>query len=447
MTLTTIEPLPPEPAPDENVPPQDMAAEQSVLGGMLISRAVIDDCMALVRAGDFYRPAHELIFDAIAGLHLAGEPVDAITVTDELAKRGALGRAGGPAYLHDLVARVPVAANAVYYAGIVAGHATRRYLGLAATEIARIAREAAEPDEAVERSRAAVDHVADARRRDNGPTSAAHDVIEALEALEADDPGLATPWADLTEVLGGWRPGALYVVGARPGVGKSLIGIGAALDCARRGRRAHIASLEMSRKEIYHRMLANVGSVDMTRMKNRRLRDDDWKRLAEAGKHIAELPITVSDAATQTVVDIRAQARDLTRHGQIGLIVVDYLQLMQSPGRVESRQTEVASYSRGLKLLAKELEVPVIALSQLNRGSEGRADRRPSMSDLRESGALEQDADAVILLHRDPDEDPGILGVNVEKHRHGPAFQRVELGWQAHYGRLADLNHNTRSAA
>ena len=428
-----------EPPPDENLPPQDLHAEQSVLGGMLLSKAACDDALEILRPENFYRPAHELIFDTIAAIHLAGNPADSITVADEMTKRGTLQRAGGQSYLHDLIQAVPTAANAGYYAEIVAEKATLRRLVEAGTRIVSFGRGQGEGGVAdmVERARAEVDTVAEATHRGR-ETSIAQDVYAALEDLEHERTGIPTPWIDLTEALGGFRPGSVYVVGARPGRGKTLVGVGIALDAARRGHHAHIASLEMSKTELYHRMLASVGSVDMGRMLHHRLTADDWQDLSVAAGHIAKLPITVDDNAGQRVIDIRAKARSLSRTTKLGVIVVDYLQLMSSGGKVESRQVEVSAFSRGLKLLARELEVPVIVLSQLNRNPESRSDKRPTMADLRESGAVEQDADCVILLHRDEDKTPDLLHLNIEKHRHGRNNLTVELKWQAQFARLGD---------
>ena len=436
--MTDLATLDAEPVPDEHVPPQDLRAEMSTLGSMLLARDAIEECLPILRASDFYRPAHELIYDAIVSLHGAGEPVDAVTVADELHRRALLPRIGGPVYLHDLVGSVPTAANVGHYAAIVAERAIARRLVEAGTRIVQIGRAATQDAaEAIETARAAVDAVAESRARTSAP-STSQDVYAALEDLERDSAGIPTPWRDLTEALGGWRPGSVYVVGARPGTGKTLVGIAAALDAARRGHRAHVASLEMSKSELYQRMLSAVASVDMGRMLHRRLHSDDWTALGKAAAHIAGLPITVSDDGAQRVVDIRSDARDLSRHGKVGVIVVDYLQLMSSGSRVESRQVEVAGFSRSLKLLARELECPVIVLSQLNRGPEQRADKRPTMADLRESGSVEQDADAVLLLHRDADKDPDRLSVFIEKHRHGEGHKRVELVWQARYARLGD---------
>ncbi len=426
------------PVPDEYAPPQDIPAEQSVLGSWLLSKRAIDDCEHLVRPTDFYRPAHETIAEAILALHLTGEPADTITVADWLSERKALARVGGQAYLHQLVQGVPTSANADHYAEIVAEHAMMRRVGDVGTRIVTDVRERlAGPGDILAKARADLDDVAESVTRTE--PSVAQDVYAAIEALESD-PGIPTPWADLTAALGGWGRGRVYYIGARPAKGKSLVGMCAAIDAARRGHHALIASMEMSRTEIYQRMLCNVGSVEGTRMMRRTLTQDDYRRLSTAAAHIAGLPLTVVDDSAQRVVDIRSACRTASRRQSLGLVVIDYLQLMTSGQRVESRQVEVAGFSRGLKLLARELDVPVIVLAQLNRGPEARHDRRPTMGDLRESGSQEQDGDAVILLHRDPDGDqPDVLELLVDKHRHGPGNLVVKTRWEGQYSRISDL--------
>lgn len=427
------------PPVDDFVPPQDVRAEQSILGSWLLSKRAIEDCESIIRPCDFYRPAHETIAEAILALHADGEPADTVTVGAWLDERKALDRVGGQTYLHQLVQSVPTTANADYYAEIVVEQAALRRVEAVGTDmVSSVRRRLGDAADIVEKARADIDAVAEQTARHAEP-SVARDVYAAIEALESD-PGIPTPWADLTAALGGWGRGRVYYVGARPAKGKSLIGMCAAIDAARRGHHAFIASMEMSRTEIYQRMLCNVGSVDGIRMMRRTLTKDDYERLSRAAAHIAELPLTVVDDSAQRVVDIRSAARTASRKGTLGLIVVDYLQLMSSGQRAESRQVEVAAFSRGLKLLARELDVPVIVLAQLNRGPEARHDRRPTMGDLRESGSQEQDGDAVILLHRDPDGDtPDVLELLVEKHRHGPGNLIVQTRWEGQYSRISDL--------
>lgn len=410
-------------------------AERQVIGSILASD-VLDDVLAQITTADIWDPRHALILEAAAKVREDGHPVEPITVADQLGSD--LGRAGGMSYLLELHGCVITASSAGYIAEkVLRAESIRRTVVAAGHRIVGLGTNAGadeDPLDVVDAVRAELDAVATGRTE----TSAAEDVYAALELLEQEI-GDPTPWRDLTEAIGGWRPGCLYYIGARPGVGKSVIAVGAALDMARRGKHAHIASLEMSKHELWQRMLCSTASVDNHRMTHRELTDKDWHALSEAAAHLSKLPITVNDSGAQRVSDIRAKSREIARTGTLGMVVVDYLQLMSSGGRVESRQQEVAGFSRALKLLAKELEVPVVALSQLNRGLESRADKMPALSDLRESGSLEQDADGVLLLHRDDDESPDLLQLLVGKNRHGPSNVLVRLRWEGHHFRATDF--------
>lgn len=405
-------------------------AERLVLGSVLLSELALDDVAVLLSPQDFWAPAHERIFTSMLRVRSMGHPLDTITVADDLGAD--LARVGGLPYLHELAGCVAVASSAGHYADVVRRASMHRRVIATGNRLA-----------ALPATDDPLDMVNDARRElddlvtGDSDTTHTDDLYAALESLEDDTPFTPTPWSDLSEAIGGWRPGCLYYLGARPGVGKSALGVQAAIDVARRGKHAHIASLEMSKTEIYHRMLSSVGQVDQDRIQKRRLQDGDWKSVARAAKHIEALPLSVDDRGSQRVVDIRAKARALARTTDLGLIVVDYLQLMKSGQRVENRQQEVSDFSRSLKLLAKELHVPVLALSQLNRGSEHRLDKRPGLIDLRESGSLEQDGDVVLLLHRDP-EAPLEVEVLVAKNRHGQADRVVTLGWEGRYSRAVD---------
>jgi replicative DNA helicase len=416
-----------------NIDDKTRDAERQVLGACITDADALDDVLAVISSADLWDPRHQRILEACEFVTKAGTHLEVLTVASALGDD--LGRAGGMAYLHELVGSVVTVSSAGWSAEQVIRPASieravrlvgQRFMDMApgvdALDLVNAAR--------AELDQLALGHVAE--------TTHEQDVYAALEvALDPDTGGVPTPWRDLTEATGGWHPGTLTIVGARPAVGKSVIGVGAAMDMARRDRVAHLASLEMSRTELYHRMLASVGSVDSARIIHRKLTNRDHEQLAAAAAHIARLPLSVDDSTTQRVSDIRAKARAIARTRPLGLIVVDYLQLMRSGQRVESRQAEVSAFSRDLKLMAKELQVPVIALSQLNRGSEHRADKMPAMSDLRESGAIEQDADAVILLHRDPDE-PDYMQMLLAKNRHGPADQLIRLHWEGAYSRVSD---------
>lgn len=404
-------------------PPHDHQAEQSVLGSTLLSRAAIEDTDYLTPA-DFYRPAHETLYAAITSMHGRGEPVDAVTVVSHLLATGQLGAVGGAPYIHDLLAATPTAANADYYARTVRDLAIRRRLIVAGTRVTQLAYSAEGDDtaELVESARAEVDHVTAATRG----TAWISDTIDAtIDDLDKPADLTPTPWADLDRLIGGWAPGRLYVIGARPGVGKSLVAINVAAHLARSAPVA-LSSLEMSRPEIDHRVMALLCGVPHDRLSRHALTEQDWDKIARHRDQIAALRLAVDDDASATVTDVVSHARSALRQSEgdrLGAVIVDYLQLMSgAPGgrRHENRQVEVAEFSRRLKVAAKELHAPVLALSQLNRETERRNDRRPTLADLRESGAIEQDADVVMLLHLPDEEDPTRLDLAVMKNRHGP---------------------------
>ncbi|MDQ3423226.1 MAG: replicative DNA helicase [Actinomycetota bacterium] len=377
-------------APDRT-PPQDNDAEQSVLGAMLLSKDAIADVLEVLRGTDFYRPAHETVYDAVLDLYGRGEPADAVTVSALLQRRGELGRVGGAPYLHTLVAGVPIAANAGYYAEIVREKAILRRLVDAGTRIVQMGYAGhGEIDEVVDRAQAEVYDVTEKRSsEDYAPLSeimeAALDEIEAIGNRDGEMVGVPTGFSELDDLTNGLHPGQLVVIAARPAIGKSTL----ALDFARAASIVNdlptvIFSLEMTRNEITMRLLSAEARIPLHHMRNGHMSDDDWSRLARKMGEVSNAPLFIDDSPNMTMMEIRAKARRLRQRHGLKLIVLDYLQLMQSGKRVESRQVEVSEFSRNLKLLAKELSVPVVALSQLNRGSEQRADKRPMLSDLRE---------------------------------------------------------------
>lgn len=434
--------------PDDLLPPQDVNAERSVIGSMLMSKDAIADVAEQVRGEDFYRPAHETIFDAVIDLYGRGEPADAITVADELTKRGDLQRIGGQAYLHELVQSVPTAANAGFYAQIVAERAVLRRLVDAGTKIVQMGRGAGEGnvEDIVNRAQAEVYKVADQRgSEDYVPLASTLEEtfteIEVAAGRTDEMIGVPTGFIELDSLTHGLHPGQMIVVAARPAVGKSTLGVDIARAAAiKHGQPAAIFSLEMSRTEITMRILAAEASIQLQNLRKGTLSEDDWKKLARYMGTLSEAPLFIDDSPNMSLMEIRAKARRLSQQHGLKLVIIDYLQLMSSGKKVESRQQEVAEFSRALKLLAKELEVPVIAISQLNRGPEQRTDKRPQMSDLRESGSIEQDADVVILLHRDRDnpEREGEADVIVAKHRNGPT-KDIVLAWQGHYSRFGNM--------
>ena len=578
-------------------PPQDMAAEQSVLGGMLLSKDAIADVLERLRPGDFYRPAHQSVYDAILDLYGRGEPADAVTVSAELERRGLLKRVGGAPYLHTLISTVPTAANAGYYAGIVAEKALLRRLVEAGTRVVQYGyagADGADVAEVVDRAQAEIYDVTDGRTSEDfvpleqllQPTM---DEIDAIASQGGIARGVPTGFVELDECTNGLHPGQMIVVAARPGMGKALaldtplptpdgwttmgsvavgdllvgadgvptrvvaatevmvgrpcfevefsdgtmivadaehqwptesgirttaelrsgtdrlipatlpaaraegttallalgvrvawvravasvpvrcvqvdneshlylagegmvpthnstLGLDFLRSCSIKHRHASIVfSLEMSKAEIVMRLLSAEAKIKLADMRSGRMSDDDWTRLARRMSEISEAPLYIDDSPNLTMMEIRAKARRLAQKTDLRLIVIDYLQLMTSGKKVESRQQEVSEFSRQIKLLAKELEVPVVAMSQLNRGPEQRTDKKPMLADLRESGSIEQDSDMVILLHR-PDafekDDPrgGEADLIIAKHRAGPT-KTVTVAHQLHLSRFTNMAH------
>ena len=380
----------------DKLPPQDLGAEQSVLGGMLLSKDAIADVGESVRSKDFYKPAHELIFDAIIDLYSRGEPADAITVADELSKRGDLQRAGGQAYLHDLIQSVPTAANAGFYAQIVAERAVLRRLVDAGTRIVQMgyAQGGGDVEEIVNAAQAEVYGVAEKRGGEDyvplwNTLNETMAEIEVAAGRTDELIGVPTGFTELDELTHGLHPGQMIVVAARPAIGKSTLGMDIARAAAIHHKMATaVFSLEMSRTEITMRVLSAEASIQLQNLRRGRMNDQQWKKLSRVMGKISDSPLYIDDSPNLALMEIRAKARRMKQQHNLKLIIIDYLQLMSSGKKVESRQQEVAEFSRALKLLAKELEVPVIAISQLNRGPEQRTDKRPAMSDLRESGCL-----------------------------------------------------------
>ena len=429
--------------------PQDNVAEQSVLGGMMLSKDAIADVVEVLRGVDFYKPAHESIYDAVISLYGRGEPADAITVGDELTKRGEIERIGGVAYLHSLIASVPTAANAGFYAEIVRERAVLRRLVEAGTKIVQLGyTQDGEVDDIVNEAQGEIYQVAERRTAEDyvplkDVIEAAVDEIEAAGNREGMH-GVPTGFIELDELTHGFQSGQMVVIAARPAMGKSTF----ALDIARSASIKHnmtsvIFSLEMSAQEIVLRLLSAETEVKLQDMRSGRMQHADWEKLTDRLSQIQKSPIFIDDSPNLTMMEIRSKARRIKQQHGLDLVVLDYLQLMSSGKQVESRQQEVSEFSRQLKLLAKELEVPVIAISQLNRGPEARTDKRPQVADLRESGSLEQDADMVMLLYRPDSQDQdneraGEADVILAKHRGGP-IGTVTLAHQLHYSRFVNM--------
>ncbi len=434
----------------ERTPPHDLAAEQCVLGGMLMSKDAISDVMEVIRPADHYRPAHQLVHEAILELYGRGEPADPVTVSDLLAKRGELARVGGGAYLHTLIASVPTAANAGYYARIVRERAILRRLVEVGTRIVQLGYAGdGDADELVDRAQAEIYGVTERRATEDFlPLSeimpGALDEIEAIGSRGGVMTGVPTGFADLDALTNGLHAGQMVVIAARPAIGKSTLALDLARAAAVKHRMAAVLfSLEMSRNEITMRLLSAEARVPLHAMRTGQMGEEDWTRLARRMSEVVDAPLYIDDSPNMSMVEIRSKCRRLKQRHDLRMVIVDYLQLMSSPRRVENRQQEVSEMSRSLKLLAKEIDVPVVAISQLNRGPEQRNDKRPLLSDLRESGSIEQDSDVVILLHREDAyerESPraGEADLIIAKHRNGPTTT-VTVAFQGHYSRFVDM--------
>lgn len=438
----------PETAQIDRMPPQDTQAEQCALGGMLLSTDAITDVTGILNARDFYRPAHETIYRAILDLHERGEPADPITVAAELTKRGELTKIGGNSYLHQLVQVVPTAANAAYYAEIVHQEATWRALVQIGTQIAQMgyARDG-DPEEARDQAEVLL-HSLGRNASIEKPYKSLGEILElTYDDLESDEQGVPTGITDLDNLTNGLQSEQLIVVGARPAVGKSVFAEGMALHPAVKHQiPTAFFSLEMSDTELGQRALASQAQVALHHLRTRQLTEVDWTKLARTTPALTEAPAYFDSTPTASAAQICSNARRMHRELGIGLVVIDYLQLTTGDltGRAaENRQREIAETSRKFKLLAKELKIPVVLLSQLNRGPEQRQDKKPMVSDLRESGAIEQDADVVILLHREDvyeKESPraGEMDIIVGKHRNGPTAT-ITAAFQGHYSSVVDM--------
>jgi replicative DNA helicase len=420
---------------DLRTPPHSEEAEQAVLGGLMLDKNAWDQVGDVIVPDHFFRPDHQLIFESIASLASEAQPCDPVTVSEHLQRLGKLNDVGGLAYLGTLTRDTPGAANARAYAEIVKERALLRELVSAGGEIAGSvwSEEGESARDLVERAERRIFAIAEGSARGKGYVSAK----QALPALidQIDDlynnpnkpRGLPTGFIDFDNKTGGLRGGDLLIVAGRPSMGKSTLAINMAEFAAlKEGIRASVAifSLEMPAEQILTRMLSSVGSVNLGNIRSGKLSEDDWPRITSATKQLQDAKIFIDDTPALTPTELRARSRRIKREHGLDLIVVDYLQLMTVPGTKENRATEISEISRGLKALAKELSCPVIALSQLNRGVEQRENKKPVMSDLRESGAIEQDADMILLIYRDEvynKETPkkGVAEIDLAKHRNG----------------------------
>jgi replicative DNA helicase len=448
--LAAAAPEPPSRAAGR-IPPHNVEAEESLLGAMLLSKDAIAAAVETVRAEDFYKPAHAHLFDVITALYGQGEPVDPVTVAEALRRAGVLDSLGGKQAILRIQAGTPAAANAGHYARIVADHALLRRLVSVGGEIAELGYEL--PDDVtatLDRAETLVFDVANRRLTSSlrGIHPALQESLEHLEALFDRDGqlvGVPSGYSDLDDLLLGFQPSQLIVVAARPGQGKTSFALGAAAHVALAERKPVVFfSLEMGYLELTQRLLAAEAGVNSRLLRTGRLAEADWSKISQGVGRLAEAPLYIDDSPHLTVMEMRAKCRRLkAQHGDLGLVVVDYLQLMSTPKRGENRQVEVSELSRGLKILARDLDVPVMALSQLNRSLEYRTDKRPMLADLRESGAVEQDSDVVCFIYRDetynPDSaDHGTAEIIVAKHRNGPTG-KVRLAFIEHLTKFGNL--------
>lgn len=431
--------------------PHDLAAEESLLGAMMLSKDAIASGLESCKAGDFYKPLHGYVFAAIVTLYTRADPVDPITVADELRRGGVLEAVGGTAALISLQANTAAVSSATRYATIVSEMALLRHLIGIGAEIAEIGWSL--PDDitaAVDRAESIL-YAASSQRRADSLIEARALMFEVLDRLEARYErgdaitGVPTGYVDLDRRLGGLQPANLVIIGGRPGSGKTSLGLGIAAHAAMEGSTpVLIVSLEMSREEVGERLVAGEAKVDLSLLRNGRLSEQHWTAVTRAVGRVGPAPLVIDDDPGATIFDVRARARRLKSSSGLGLVVVDYLQLMVGRSGAESRQVEVAEISRGLKLLARELGVPVVALSQLSRNLESRADKRPTLADLRESGSLENDADVVLMVYRDQlyhpnSADKGTAEISVAKHRNGPTGAPIRLSFLEPYARFANL--------
>ncbi|MFH1652438.1 MAG: replicative DNA helicase [Pseudomonadota bacterium] len=432
------------------LPPQELEAERSVLGALLIDNEAIAKIVDIVQPEDFYRNAHGKILDAMLGLFQANEPIDLVTVADSLKKRGDLESIGGAAYLSELIDQIPTAANVAAYARIVRDKSVLRVLIEKSTDIVtRGYEEQGNVDDFLDTAEQMIFDVA--QRRVKKGFVAVKDIVKdsfkAIEKLYEQKSlvtGVPTGYKDLDRMTCGLQPSDLIIIAGRPSMGKTSFAVNIAENASiDHNLVTAIFSLEMSKEQLVQRMLCSRAEVDASKLRGGFLSESDWPKLTRAAGLLSEASIYIDDTPAINVLEVRAKARRLQKNRGLNLIVIDYMQLMRGVGRIESREREISEISRSLKALAKELTVPVIALSQLNRGVESRQDKRPQLSDLRESGAIEQDADVIAFVYRDEMYNPqspdvGMAEIIVSKQRNGPTGN-VKLAFRKQFTKFDDL--------
>jgi replicative DNA helicase len=433
------------------VPPQNLEAEQSVLGAILLDNTALNRSMEFLSEEDFYRTANQMVYRSMVGLSERNQPVDQITLTDYLRGTGELEQVGGSSYIAELAQMVPSAANIRYHCQIVREKSLLRGLLRTATDVVMKGYEGTtKTDELMEFAereifRLAQGHLGGTFVPVSSIIQDSVEIVDRLYSRQEKITGVPTGFTDLDNLLAGLQPSDLIIVAGRPSMGKTSLALGMAEQAALKGNAVvGIFSLEMSRAQLVLRMLSSQAHLDSHAVRTGQLKGSDWVALTEAAGRLEQAKIFIDDSGNLTVQQMRGKARRLKSEHGLDLLVIDYLQLMDGKSSSESRQQEISDISRALKALAKELDIPVVALSQLSRAVENRTDKRPMLSDLRESGAIEQDADVVMFIYRDdvynPDsEDKGIANILVRKHRNGPIGE-VDLQFHDRYAKFNDLD-------
>lgn len=434
-------------------PPFSLEAEQSVLGGLMLDNNAWFNVAEVVSSTDFYRGQHQIIFEAITDLATDNQPLDAVTLSERLQSKGLLDKAGGPGYLAELAESTPGASNIVAYSQIVREHSTIRQLIGAANRIAEsaFARDGRTSDVLLDLAEQEVFRIAEGRLKEGGPQGvrplldSAVKRIDELYKSRGSITGLATGFDELDTKTSGLQPSDLIIVAGRPSMGKTSLALNIVEHAAMEGDGVVLVfSMEMSAEQLVMRMLSSLGRIDQTRMRNGDLKEDDWPRFTSAVAQLRDKALFIDDTPALTPIELRTRARRVAREaGNLGLIVVDYIQLMRGSLDYENRTTEISEISRSLKAIAKEMRCPVVAISQLNRALEIRADKRPVMSDLRDSGAIEQDADVILFIYRDevynPESpDAGTAEIIIGKQRNGP-IGRVRLSFIGNLTKFENL--------
>lgn len=435
----------------DKVPPQSIEAEQSALGSMLIEKDAVSRVIEIVRPSDYYKESNQIIYNTILHLYEKGEPIDLLTVSEELKTRGQFDLVGGAAYLTALINAVPNAANVEYYSYLIREKSDLRNLIYAGSSITQMSYELKDPLETIiDKSEQLIFDIAQRRtRRDfipiKGILTGAFEKIEELYARKSHITGVATGYAELDNYTAGLQQADFVVIAARPSMGKTALSLNIAQNVAIKEKRpVGVFSLEMSKEQLVQRLICSEAGVNAQRLRTGHLEETDWPRITKAMAVLSEAPLYIDDSAGITVLEMRSKARRLKAKYGLELLVIDYLQLIRGSGRIENRTQEISEISRQIKGLAKELSIPIIAISQLSREVEKRVDKRPLLSDLRESGAIEQEADLVMFIYRDeyynPDTDrKNIAEINIAKQRNGPVA-RFDLYFFKEYTKFIDLD-------